>query len=88
MLTAVAGAGMLGFSVALNALSDHATCTVVFVIIAAVINFAISSLQTLNKIAWIGWFGLFGIMSSGEGFTICGPSPQMARADGRQLLVQ
>jgi hypothetical protein len=67
-LTAIAGAGMLGFSVALNALSDHAACTVIFMVVAAVLNFGISLLQTLDKIAWIGWFGLFGIMSSGESF--------------------
>jgi hypothetical protein len=59
---------MLGFSVALNALSDHAACTVIFMVVAAVLNFGISLLQTLDKIAWIGWFGLFGIMSSGESF--------------------
>ncbi|OWZ44048.1 neutral amino acid transporter [Cryptococcus neoformans var. grubii Br795] len=63
-LTAVAGAGLLSVSVALNAMSGHATCTIVFVVVAAIINILVSSIQTLDRISWIGWIGLGGIMSS------------------------
>ena len=63
-LTAIAGAGLIGFSTALNALSTHGTCTVVFVLVAAILNFLVSSIQTLDKISFIGWVGLFGLMSA------------------------
>lgn len=61
---AVAGAGLLSISVALNAMSGHGTCTIVFVVAAAIINILVSSIQTLDRISWIGWIGLVGIMSS------------------------
>jgi amino acid permease len=61
-ITAVAGSGLLSFSVALNAVSLHATCTVVFVVVGLVLGFMLSSIQTLNKISWIGWSGLISIM--------------------------
>ncbi|KIR42716.1 neutral amino acid transporter [Cryptococcus deuterogattii 99/473] len=63
-LTAVAGAGLLSVSVALNAMSGHGACTIIFVVVAAIINILISSIQTLDRISWIGWIGLGGIMSS------------------------
>lgn len=61
---AIAGAGLLSFSVALNAISEHGTCTVVFVVVGAILNFGFSSIQTLDRISWVGWVGLAGIMSS------------------------
>lgn len=61
---AIAGAGLLSFSVALNAITEHGTCTVVFVVVGAVLNFGFSSIQTLDRISWVGWVGLAGIMSS------------------------
>jgi len=61
---AIAGAGLLSFSVALNAITENATCTVVFVVVGAILNFLFSSIQTLDKISWVGWVGLAGIMSS------------------------
>ncbi|ODN77461.1 hypothetical protein L202_04638 [Cryptococcus amylolentus CBS 6039] len=63
-LVAIAGAGLLTCSVAFNALSEHGTCTIVFVVVAAVINILISSIQTLDRISWIGWIGVGGIISS------------------------
>lgn len=48
----------------MNAITDHAVCTVVWVVVGAVINVAISAIQTLDRISIIGWIGLFGIMSS------------------------
>lgn len=64
MLTAIAASGMLSFSIALNAVSAHGTCTVVFVIVGAIISFLISCIQTLDKISWIGWIGVVSIVSS------------------------
>lgn len=60
----MAGAGLLGVSTALNAITDHATCTVVFVMVGAVLNIAISSIQTLGRISWFGWIGLISILGS------------------------
>lgn len=60
----VAGAGMLGISIALNSLSTHGTCTAVFVAVAAVVGFCFASIQTLGKISWIAWAGLTGILAA------------------------
>lgn len=65
----VAGSGMLGVSIALNALSDHATCTAVFVAAAAVATYILGSLQTLERVSWIAWVGVFCIVTSRE-FTL------------------
>ncbi|KAH9878114.1 hypothetical protein J1614_003331 [Plenodomus biglobosus] len=60
----VAGAGMLGASIGLNAISMHATCTAAFVVVAFIIGFALSSISTLEKVGWLAWVGLIGIISS------------------------
>ncbi|KAF4548475.1 Transmembrane amino acid transporter-like protein 10 [Elsinoe fawcettii] len=60
----VAGSGMLGISIALNSLSTHGTCTAVFVAVAALAGFALSSIQTLGKITFVAWIGLFGILTA------------------------
>jgi hypothetical protein len=53
---------MLGISVGLNAVSDHALCTWSWVIIAAVSTGLLASIRTLGKIGWIAWVGIAGIM--------------------------
>lgn len=58
----VAGAGMLGISIALNSLSSHGACTAIFVAVAAIAGFCLASIQTLGKISWIAWVGLAGIL--------------------------
>ncbi|TKX19990.1 hypothetical protein C1H76_7874 [Elsinoe australis] len=60
----VAGSGMLGISIGLNSLSTHGTCTAVFVAVAAICGWALSSIQTLGRITWVAWVGLFGILSA------------------------
>jgi hypothetical protein len=55
---------MLGISIGLNSLSEHGTCTAVFVAVAAFVGFAIASIKTLGKLSWIAWVGLVGIMSA------------------------
>ncbi|KAJ9106704.1 hypothetical protein QFC20_004035 [Naganishia adeliensis] len=65
-LTAVAGAGMLGFATGLNAIitKEKGICHVVYVLVGAILGFSVSSIQTLEKIGWFGWVGLAGILSS------------------------
>ncbi|VUC20939.1 unnamed protein product [Clonostachys rosea] len=58
----VAGSGMLGISISLNAVSTHGTCTAVFVAIAAIIAFAFASIQTLGRITWLAWVGLISLV--------------------------
>ena len=57
---------MLGISIGLNSLSEHGTCTAVFVAVAALVGFALASIKTLGKLSWIAWVGLTGIMSASE----------------------
>ncbi|KAJ5697116.1 hypothetical protein N7488_010800 [Penicillium malachiteum] len=40
-------------SIGLNAVSNHAACTAIFVLIAALIGFLFSSIRTLGRITWI-----------------------------------
>ena len=37
---------------------------VVFVVVGLILGFALSSIQTLNKISWVGWSGLVSIMAA------------------------
>ncbi|KAF5640658.1 neutral amino acid permease [Fusarium sp. NRRL 52700] len=60
----VSASAMLGISVALNVLSDHALCTWAFVIVAAVSTGLLASIRTLGRMGWIAWVGIFGIMSA------------------------
>ncbi|KAJ5146366.1 uncharacterized protein N7515_000930 [Penicillium bovifimosum] len=60
--TFVAGSGMLGLSIALNAVSTHATCTAVYVAVAAVAGIIFASIRTLGRISWLAWIGLICIL--------------------------
>lgn len=62
----VAGSGMLGISIGLNAVSSHATCTAVYVAVAAIVAFLFASIQTLGRISWLAWVGLFCILTSSK----------------------
>ena len=62
--------GMLSISIALNALSTHATCTAVFVGAIAVFCFIFSSIQTLGKFSLLAWLGVSSIVVAGE-FDTC-----------------
>lgn len=66
----VAGSGMLGISISLNAVSTHGACTAIFVAVAAVAGFMLASIQTLGRISWIAWVGLFGILSASKSYRI------------------
>jgi hypothetical protein len=60
----VAGSGMLGVSIGLNAVSSHGACTAVFVVVAALVAFALASIRTLGRISWLAWVGMACIASS------------------------
>ncbi|KAJ5775215.1 uncharacterized protein N7511_000226 [Penicillium nucicola] len=60
----VAGSGMLGLSIALNSVSTHATCTAVFVAIAAIAGIGFASIRTLGRISWLAWVGLVAILTA------------------------
>jgi len=55
---------LCSFSIALNAISEHATCTVVFVVVGAVIVAGLSSIRTLGNVAFLAWIGLASILSA------------------------
>lgn len=57
---------MLGVSISLNAISTHGTCTAVYVAVAAIVGFILSSIQTLAKISFLAWGGLFCILTGSE----------------------
>jgi len=60
----VAGAGMLGISISFNALSSHGACTAIFVAVAAIIGFALGSIQTLHEVSWLAWVGAASILTA------------------------
>jgi hypothetical protein len=55
---------LLSISTAFNAITAHAACTVVWAVIGAILVGLVSSIQTLDRVAWLGWIGLVSIMSS------------------------
>ncbi|KAF2163463.1 hypothetical protein M409DRAFT_68409 [Zasmidium cellare ATCC 36951] len=58
-LALTTGAGLLTTSVALNALSEHGTCSVVFVAVISVACFILGTgFRTLERVAWISWAGV------------------------------
>lgn len=60
----VSGAGILGISIGLNAVSVHGACTAVFVAVAAILGFLLSSIQTLGRITWLAWVGVVCIITA------------------------
>lgn len=75
---------MLGISISLNAVSSHATCTAVFVAVAMVVTFVLSSIQTLGRISWLAWVGLFCILTSSK---LMPPSTSMTRLTIHPVLI-
>jgi hypothetical protein len=65
LMVFIAGAAFLAVSISLNAVSSHATCTMVFVAIATIAAALVASLQTLHRISYISWIGVFSIIAAG-----------------------
>lgn len=63
--TFVCGSAMLSVSIGFNAVSNHGTCTAVFVAVAAVTGFIFASIRTLGKLSWLAWIGLVCVITSG-----------------------
>ncbi|KAI5478377.1 hypothetical protein MNV49_005126 [Pseudohyphozyma bogoriensis] len=63
-MTTIAGSGLLSIAIALNSISDHGACSVVFVVVGAIAAFLLSLIQTLEKLSWLGWVGLISVMAS------------------------
>ncbi|GAA5988515.1 hypothetical protein JCM11641_003300 [Rhodosporidiobolus odoratus] len=69
----VAGLQFLTISTALNGISLHATCTAVFVAVAAIFCIPIASLRKLDSITWITWVGVAAIIVAVFTVTIAVP---------------
>lgn len=66
---------MLTTSVALNALSNHGTRTMIFVAVTCVAAFAIgTSFRSLERISWLSWIGVAGIVLALD-YRNCMPHP-------------
>lgn len=55
---------MLAFSTALNAVSLHGTCTIVFVVVGTGLGIAIGMYRTLDKLSWMMWVALISLMAA------------------------
>ena len=55
------GSAIIGLSVGLNALSDHAACTVWWVFLSTVVIIAGASIRKFDKIGWLTWAGFVSI---------------------------
>ena len=53
----ITAAGIVSCSTALNALSEHSACTVVFSFVSAVIITCFSSVRTFSRLGWLTWLG-------------------------------
>lgn len=58
------GASILGLTIALNAVSRHATCTVAFGFVAYFIVCAVASIRRIHRLGWIAWIGFFSITTA------------------------
>ncbi|EXJ93466.1 hypothetical protein A1O1_01858 [Capronia coronata CBS 617.96] len=58
------GSGIVGLSVAFNALSDHAACTVWWAFLSFAIITACASVRTFEKIGWLTWAGFVSIFAA------------------------
>ena len=57
----VSGSGILGVSIGINALSNHAACTVWWSFLATVVVAAIASIRKFHDIGWVTWAGFASI---------------------------
>ena len=55
---------LVTFSVALNVLSDHGTCTIVFGVVGLVVSLICSLPRTLNNVSWLSMVSFTSIVSA------------------------
>lgn len=53
----ISAAGIVSISTALNALSEHSTCTVAFSAVSAIMITFFSSVRTFSRLGWLTWLG-------------------------------
>lgn len=53
----ITAAGIVSISTALNALSNHGACTVIFSFVAAVLITCFSAVRTFARLGWLTWIG-------------------------------
>ncbi|KAH0842489.1 hypothetical protein AYO21_06705 [Fonsecaea monophora] len=59
-----AGVSTLGFSIALNAVSKHGTCTITFGFVAYIIVASVASIRKIHNLGWITWVGFISIVAA------------------------
>ncbi|KAJ6103371.1 hypothetical protein N7486_005798 [Penicillium sp. IBT 16267x] len=55
---------LLTFTVAMNTITDHGTCTIVFGIVGMIISFVCSLPRTLEKMSWLSLVSFISILSA------------------------
>jgi len=55
---------LVTFSVAFNVLTDHGTCTIVFLVVGLVISLICSLPRTLNNVSWLSMASFTSIVSA------------------------
>lgn len=59
------GAGqVVAFSTAMNSITQHGACTIIWVLIGSAGGIVIGMYRTLDKIGWMQWVGLASLMGS------------------------
>lgn len=59
-----AGLSILGFSIAFNAVSKHATCSITFGFVAFVITATLGSVRKIHQLGWVTWLGFGSIVTA------------------------
>lgn len=62
----MAGSAILSVSIGLNAITSHGTCTAVFVAVAAIVAWCLTSIPTLSKLSWLAAAGAASILVSSK----------------------
>jgi len=60
----IASSGLVGAATALNALSDHAICTVLFVLIVTAVVAGGASIRKFEHLGWVTWVGFASIYAA------------------------
>lgn len=66
----ISAGGIVSTSTALNALSGHGACTVVFALVSAIMITMCSSIRTFSRLGWLTWFGFFTFFAAIFIFTV------------------
>ncbi|EOA85753.1 hypothetical protein ACJQWK_03472 [Exserohilum turcicum] len=84
VLVFIVGAHILTFAVAMNAMTDHATCTIVFNIVGLVVSFALGLPRTFKNISY---FSIFSCASIIVGVTVTMIAIAIQKPDMNNMVV-